>query len=170
MTNTNHTVEYLSVGTHIIRVTFISDDDNDYYSKQFTITVKPWTPSGNGTNSSEITPSKPNQDQQQTQSTKVNPKKTTITASKKTFKSKVKVKKYTVTLKSGTKKISKVWVYLTIKGKKYKKTFNARTNTKGKATFKITKLTKKGKYTATITFKGNSKYKKLTKKVKISIK
>ena len=45
-------------------------------------------------------------------------------------------------------------VTLKIKGKTYKAT----TNSKGKAVFKITKFTKKGKYTATVKFAGNSYY------------
>lgn len=95
-------------------------------------------------------------------------KKTTpkITAKKKTFKAKTKVKKYSITLKAGKKPLSKVQVILKIKGK----TFKAKTNSKGKATFKIKKLTKKGKYKATITFKGNNSYNKVTKKVQISVK
>ena len=44
------------------------------------------------------------------------------------------------------------------------KTVNAKTNDKGKATFKITKLNKRGIFKATITFKGNGKYNKATKK------
>ena len=51
-----------------------------------------------------------------------------------------------------------------------KKTYSAKTNSKGKATFKITKLTKKGKFNAAITYKGNKYYKKVTKKTKITIK
>lgn len=51
-----------------------------------------------------------------------------------------------------------------------KKTFKATTNKKGKATFKIKKLAKNGKYTATISFKGNKHYKAATKKVKIIVK
>ena len=89
-----------------------------------------------------------------------------ITASKKTFKAKTKVKKYTITLKSGKKAIKKVKITLKIKGKTYKAT----TNAKGKATFKINKLTKKGKHTAVIKFKGNKNYKASSKKVKITIK
>ena len=89
-----------------------------------------------------------------------------IVAKKKTFKKAKKVKKYTITLKSGKKPIKKVKVTLKIK----KKTYKAKTNAKGKATFKIKKLTKKGKYTATIKFKGNKYYNKATKKVKIKIK
>ena len=42
-------------------------------------------------------------------------------------------------------------------------------NFRGKATFKITKLTKKGTYKATITFKGDKNYKKVTKKAKIRV-
>ena len=90
-----------------------------------------------------------------------------ITAKKKTFKANKKVKKYTITLKSKGKPIKKVWVTLKIKGKKLLK---AKTNAKGKATFKIKKLTKKGKYKAVIKFKGNKYYKPATKKVKITVK
>ncbi|WP_458405688.1 hypothetical protein [Methanobrevibacter sp.] len=92
--------------------------------------------------------------------------KTKITAKKKTFKAKQKVKKYTITLKSGNKPIKKVLLTLNIKGKTYK----AKTNVNGKATFKIKKLSKKRKYTAVIKFKGNSNYTPSTKKVKIIIK
>ena len=89
-----------------------------------------------------------------------------ITAKKKTFKAKVKTKKYTITLKANNKAVKKVKVTLKVKGKTYKAT----TNAKGKATFKITKLTKKGKHTATIKFSGNKNLKAATKKVKITIK
>ena len=75
-------------------------------------------------------------------------------------------KKYTITLKAGKKAVKKVQVILKIG----KKTYKAKTNAKGKATFKIKKLTKKAKYTATIKFKGNKNYKASTKKVKITIK
>ena len=50
------------------------------------------------------------------------------------------------------------------------KTYTAKTNTKGIATFKITKLTKKGKFTATIKYAGNSYYNAKTIKTKITIK
>ena len=92
--------------------------------------------------------------------------KSVITAKKKTFKAKKKIKKYTITLKANKKAISKVKVTLKVKGKTYK----AKTNAKGKATFKINKLTKKGKHTATIKFAGNKYYKASTKKVKITVK
>lgn len=103
-----------------------------------------------------------------TKNVKVTVKKATskITAKKATFKAKKKTKKYTVTLKANNKAVSKVKVTLKVKGKTYKAT----TNAKGKATFKITKLTKKGKHTATIKFNGNAYYNKATKKVKIVVK
>ena len=88
-----------------------------------------------------------------------------ITAKKKKFKSNKKVKKYKITLKSGKKPIKRVKVTLKIGKKKYK----AKTNSKGKAIFKIKKLTKKGKYKAVIKFKGNKYYKKATKKTKIKL-
>ena len=89
-----------------------------------------------------------------------------ITAKKVTFKKSKKVKKYTITLKSGKNPIKKVKVLLKVKGKTYKAT----TNSKGKATFKITKLTKKGTFTATVKFAGNKNFKATTKKVKIVVK
>jgi parallel beta-helix repeat protein len=89
-----------------------------------------------------------------------------ITAKKKTFKAKKKSKKYTVTLKADGKAVKKVKVTLKVKGKTYKAT----TTAKGKATFNLKKLTKKGKHDAVIKFKGNYLYKAATKKVKITIK
>ena len=90
-----------------------------------------------------------------------------LAAKAKTFKVKVKTKKYVVTLKNNKGKVMKK-VKLTLKVGK--KTYKATTNSKGKATFKITKLTKKGKYTATIKFAGSKYYNKLTKKVKVTVK
>lgn len=92
--------------------------------------------------------------------------KSKITAKKKTFKAKVKVKKYAITLKAGKKAIKKVKIILKVKGKTYK----AKTNAKGKAIFKIKKLTKKGKFNAAIKFAGNKYYKATSKKVKLTIK
>jgi predicted outer membrane repeat protein len=99
---------------------------------------------------------------------KVTVKKATpkLTAKKKTFKTSVKTKKYTITLKDNVgKPIKKAKVTLKVKGKTYK----AKTNSKGKATFKIKKLNKKGKFKAVIKFKGNKYYKKVTKKAKIKV-
>ena len=55
---------------------------------------------------------------------------------------------------------------LKVKGKTYK----AKTNSKGKAIFKITKLTKKGTYKAKVNFVGNSYYKSISKTIKIKIR
>ncbi|WP_405290225.1 lectin like domain-containing protein [Methanobrevibacter sp.] len=89
-----------------------------------------------------------------------------LTAKKKTFKLKAKSKKYTVTLKNNLGKVmKKMKVTIKVKGKKY----TAKTNSKGKATFKL-KLTKKGTFKATVTYKGNKYYNKVTKKVKIIVK
>ena len=69
-----------------------------------------------------------------TATVKISKEATKLTAKKKTFKAKVKTKKYAVTLKdSKGKAIKKVKVTLKVKGKTYKAT----TNAKGKATFKI---------------------------------
>ena len=78
---------------------------------------------------------------------------------------KTKTKKYNVILKTNKNKaIKNTKVYLKVNGK----TYVAKTNSKGKATFKITKLTKKGKFTAVVTYKGSAYYNKTTKKVKIT--
>ena len=141
------TLPELSAGKHDINVTYTGDAKYESISKTTSVNVP-----------AKSTPAK----------TPVAKKASTkITAKKKTFKAKKKVKKYTITLKSGKKPVKKVWVTLKIKGKKLLK---AKTNAKGKATFKIKKLTKKGKYNAVIKFKGNKNYKASSKKVKITIK
>lgn len=89
-----------------------------------------------------------------------------LTAAKKTFKVKAKTKKVTATLKNNKGKVLKK-VKLTLKiGKK---TYTAKTNSKGVATFKV-KLTKKGTYTGTVKFAGSKYFKAATKKVKIVVK
>ena len=90
-----------------------------------------------------------------------------LIASKKTYKAKVKTKKYTITLKDNKNKaLKKSKVTLKVNGKTYKAT----TNAKGKAIFKITKLTKKGKYNAVIKYAGNSNFKAVKKTIKLTIK
>jgi hypothetical protein len=97
----------------------------------------------------------------------INKEKTKITAKAKTFKRTTKTKKYAIALKnSKNKAMKKTKVSLKVKGK----TYTAKTNSKGKATFKITKLTKKGTYKAVIKYKGNNYYNKATKKIKIKIR
>ena len=94
-------------------------------------------------------------------------KATKITAPKKTYKAKTKVKKYTATLKdSNNKPVKNAKLTLKVNGKTYKAT----TTNSGKATFKITKLTKKGTFTAVIKFAGNKNYKATSKNVKIKVK
>ena len=86
-----------------------------------------------------------------------------ITSKAKTFKKSVKTKKYTIKLNVNQK------VKVTIKVNK--KTYYAYTNTKGQATFKITKLAKKGKYTATVSSTANKCYNKAKSvNVKITVK
>ena len=90
-----------------------------------------------------------------------------LTAKNKKFKKSKKTKKYSVTLKDNTgKAIKKVKLTLKVKGKTYK----AKTNSKGKATFKIKNLKKKGNFKAVIKYGGNSFYKAVSKKVKIKVK
>ena len=99
---------------------------------------------------------------------KVTVKKATpvLTAKAKTFKAKVKTKKYTITLRDNAgKAIKNVKVTLKVKGK----TFKATVSSTGKATFKITNLKKKGNYNAVITYGGNNLYNKVTKNVKIKV-
>ena len=90
-----------------------------------------------------------------------------LKAKNKAYKAKKKVKKFNVSLKNNiAKPIAKAKVTLKIG----KKAFSAKTNSKGKATFKITKLTKKGKYKGTVVYKGNNCYNKASKKVKLVLK
>lgn len=104
----------------------------------------------------------------------VNKKKTSIDASAKSFKSSVKTKKYTVTLKTdkGSSVDGKTYlrsgkkITLTVGGT----TYTAKTNANGQATFKITKLSKKGKFTATVKFDGDDGYLASSKTAKITIK
>ena len=127
------TVADLAAGDHTISVSYSGDGKYAPITQNTTLNIKE--------------PAKP--------TTKVTKKATKITAKKATFKAKKKTKKYTITLKSGKKLISKVKVTIKVG----KKTYTAKTNKKGKATFKLKKLTKKGKYTAVIKFKGNKKLK-----------
>ena len=62
--------------------------------------------------------------------------------------------------------MKKIKLTLKVNGKTYKAT----TDKKGKATFKITKLSKKGTFKATVKFAGNKYYKEVSKKVKIAVK
>ena len=90
-----------------------------------------------------------------------------ITAKIKTFKKSLKTKKYTIILKNNLNKVmknSKVTIKIN------KKTYTAKTGKKGVATFKITKLTKKGIFKSVITYKGDKYYNKVTKKVNIKVK
>lgn len=90
-----------------------------------------------------------------------------ITAKAKTFKKSIKTKKYSVTLKNNQNKAMKnTKVTIKVNGK----TYYAKTNSKGTATFKITKLTKKGTFKATVTYAGNKYYNKVTKKINIKCK
>ena len=90
-----------------------------------------------------------------------------LTAKAKTFRRSVKTKKYTITLKNNKGVVMKnTKVTLTVN----KKTYSAKTNSKGVATFKITSLKKKGKFTAVVKYAGSKYYNKVTKKPKITIK
>ena len=107
--------------------------------------------------------------QKSSTSVKVTVKKASLklTAAKKTFKLKIKTKKYTIILKDNKNKaLNKIKLILKINKRSYK----AITTKQGKATFKITKLNKKGTFKSTITFAGNKYYNKLTKTVKITVK
>ena len=78
-----------------------------------------------------------------------------------------KYKKYQVTLKTNKNKVyKKQKITIKVNGK----TYSAKTSSKGIATFKLTKLTKKGTFKATVKYSGNSKFKAVTKKVKITVK
>ena len=95
---------------------------------------------------------------------KVNPK---LTAKAKAFKLKTKTKKYSVTLKNHKNNVMKsAKITLKVNGK----TYIAKTNSKGVATFKLTKLNKKGKFNAVINYAGSKYYNKLKKTVKLTVK
>ena len=96
----------------------------------------------------------------------INKEKTKLVAKNIKFKKAKKVKKYSVTLKAKGKAIKSAKITLKIKGE----TYNAKTNKKGKAFFKIKNLTKKGKYLAVINFKGNKYYNAKTAKSKITVR
>ncbi len=90
-----------------------------------------------------------------------------IYASKKTFNLNVKTKKYTITLKNNKGKVIKnAQVKIKVNGK----TYSAKTNSKGKATFNINKLAKKGSFKSKITYSGSKYYNKVTKTVTITVK
>lgn len=98
----------------------------------------------------------------------------TPAASKTTAKVKYskKSKKATVTtsVKVGKKAASgKVKIKLA-KGKKTVKTVTVKLNKSGKATASFKKITKKGKYTATVSYAGSSSVKKSSKKVTFTVK
>jgi hypothetical protein len=88
-------------------------------------------------------------------------------AKAKSFKVGDKTKRYSVIFKDNKNRaIKNSIIYIKVNGK----TYSAKTNSKGKATFKLTKLNKIGSFTAGLTFKGNTYYNKLTKNVKITVK
>ncbi|MBE6489360.1 MAG: hypothetical protein E7Z83_00645 [Methanobrevibacter sp.] len=96
----------------------------------------------------------------------------TISAAAKSYKATAKTKKYTVTLKTikGSSADGKTYlksgrlVKLTVDGK----TYTAKINAKGQATFSL-KITKKGKYQATVKFDGGKTYESVSKKATITI-
>ena len=90
-----------------------------------------------------------------------------LTASAKTFKDTDKTKSYTITLKDNKgNPIANATVSLKVDGK----TYTAKTNGKGQDTFKLTKLTKTGTFTATVTYPGDKNYNKVSVKAKITVK
>lgn len=90
-----------------------------------------------------------------------------IIVSKMKYFASEKVKKFYMILKDNRYKVMKnTKVTLKVNGK----TYSAKTNSKGRATFKITKLKKKGKYTATAKYAGNKYYNALSKSAKITVK
>ena len=90
-----------------------------------------------------------------------------LTAPKKTFKKSVKTKQYTVILKTNQNKVMKnTWVTLKVNKKVYK----VKTNTKGRAIFKITNLNKKGTFVAEVKYAGNAYYNANIVKPKITVK
>ena len=118
----------LSAGNHNANVYYFGDGKYSPSTRTMVFVVKETT--NNNQQNTPVTPPA------------VTKKTSKITAKKKTFKANKKVKKYVITLKSGKTPIKNVQVTIKIG----KKTYKAKTNAKGKATFKIKKLTKKGIY------------------------
>ena len=101
----------------------------------------------------------------------VNKKPISISAAAKTYKATAKSKKYTVTLKTIPNVIDGK-TYLKA-GKKVTmkingKTYSAKIDSKGQATFNLN-INKKGKYSATVKFAGDSTYEAASTSVKITI-
>ena len=90
--------------------------------------------------------------------------KSKIEASAKTYSAN-QTKKYTVKLLSNGKAIKNANLKFTINGKKY----SANTNSKGEATFDLSKLNKKGKFKGTIVYMGDSKHYMTYKNVKLTV-
>jgi hypothetical protein len=151
-----------------INATYLGDNlyKQSSNSQKFNFTKPPVNNNTDDKNNSNVKPTDNNNQKTDQQKTKVTKKATKITAKKATFKAKKKTKKYSIILKAGKKAISKVKVTIKVG----KKTYAAKTNAKGKATFNLKKLTKKGKYTAVIKFAGNKNYKATSTKVKITVK
>ena len=98
---------------------------------------------------------------------KVQKQNTKINAPAKTFKKSVKSKNVVITLKSALNKLlASKKITLSVNGK----TYAAKTNSKGQATLKITKLTKKGSFKYTVKFNGDRNFNKVSKTGKITIK
>ena len=97
----------------------------------------------------------------------VSKKDTQLSANAKSFKFEDKVKSYSVTLKDNNGNVLKnKKVSLKVNGA----TYTATTNSKGVATFKLTKLSKKGTYKAVISFAGDKDYNKISKSAKLTVK
>ena len=102
----------------------------------------------------------------------VTKKTTSISAPAKSFKASAKTKSYTVTLKTipGSSIDGKTYlkngktVKITVNGK----TYSAKTNANGQATFNLN-INKKGTYTATVNFAGDNSYKASKATTKITI-
>ena len=104
-----------------------------------------------------------------TKSTKFTVKKVNVklTAKAKTFKYFQKTKNYAVTLKDNKGEALKgKKVTLKVNGK----TYSAKTNAKGVATFKLTKLSKVGTKNAVISYAGDKTFNKASKNAKITVK
>ena len=90
-----------------------------------------------------------------------------IVASKRVFKQGAKAKKYTIVLKNNMGDVMRnAFVKITVNGK----TYSAKTNSKGQATFNLYKLTRKGYFFATIKYGGNKFYTSATKKITVGVR
>lgn len=156
------TIKYAPVSVNLngVTKTYTTDDNGQVIISTKGLTPKTYTATINYAGNANYV--------QSSATAKIVVKKVTpiLSASKKSFKLKLKTKSYVITLKDNKKAAMKsTKVTLNVNGK----TYSVKTNAKGQATFKITNLKKKGTFNAVVKYAGNSIYNAVSKTVKITV-